>query len=59
MENMIKKCQAPIISVAESSSDIILKINQSTAKFNAEDPVRTEMAINHHINYIDINKIIK
>ena len=57
-EAIVEKCQAPIISVSESTSEIILKINQSTAKFNAEDPIRTKMAIDHYTNYIDINKII-
>ena len=57
MEDMIKKCQAAIISTPKSTSDIILKINQSTAKFNAEDPIRTELAIQHYNNFIDIDKL--
>ena len=58
IKTIVEKCQAPIISVSESTSEIILKINQSTAKFNAEDPIRTKMAIDHYTNYIDINKIV-
>ena len=45
-------------SVSSNTPEVIFKIMKSTAKLNADDPIRTKHAIDHYSKYIDINKII-
>lgn len=58
IKDNINNCGAPIFSIPMTTTDAIIKIKSHTAKLNADDPARTEKAIEHYTKYINIEKLI-
>ena len=58
IDDNISKCNAPILSVPWNTTEVIMKIMKNTAKLNAEDPIRTNRAIEHYSQHIDFKGIV-
>jgi len=55
MKDLIGNCTGNIITVQQSSSDVIYKIMNYTSKLNENNPDRIKKAITHYSKYIDID----
>ena len=55
--NNIKNCGIPILVVPEMPHDVVVKINNHTAKLNVDDVVRTDRIIRHCSDHIDLRPL--